>query len=112
MNEELEVEVDTNFDDKTKYRLSQHQTPVGDRILVKPDVPEEKSSGGIIYTEEHKPKSLVGIVIAIGDETKHEFQVRPGQRVRFGVYSGTYIQEQDEDELLIMRQEDIYTIIT
>lgn len=88
------------------------QRPVGDRIIVKPDVPEEVTKGGIVLAETAKEKSLVGTVISIGNQTENVFQVRPGMRVRFGMYSGTEIQEKDEEPLLIMREEDIYTIIS
>jgi len=89
-----------------------NQIPVGDRIIVKPDVPEEVTKGGIVLADTAKEKSLIGTVISIGDEKRNKFQIQPGMRVRFGVYSGTEIQEKDEETLLIMREEDIYTIIS
>jgi chaperonin GroES len=88
-----------------------NQRPVGDRIIVKPDIPEDKTEGGIILAETSKEKCLTGTVLSIGDETENKFTVRPGMRVRFGMYSGTEIQEMNEDPLLIMREVDIYTII-
>jgi len=88
------------------------EKPVGDRLLVKPDPKEEKTSGGIVLSENAQENSLVGTVLAIGNEKECKFYIRPGMRVRFGSYSGTEIQEKDEPVLLIMRQEDIYTIIS
>lgn len=89
-----------------------NEKPVGDRLLVKPDPVEEVTKGKIILSENAQEKSLIGTVISIGNEKEHKFYIRPGMRVRFGVYSGTEIQEEDEEVLLIMRQEDIYTIIS
>lgn len=88
------------------------QKPVGDRIIVKPDLISKETESGIILADNVDRKSLTGTIISIGDETEHKFQVKPGMRIRFGLYSGTEIQEEGEEPLLIMRQEDIYTIIT
>lgn len=90
--------------------------PLGDRILVKRIKEEEKSKGGIIIPETAKEKPQQGIVDAVGTGRKDEngkiipMDVKKGDKVLFGKYSGNEIKI-DDQELLIMREEEILGII-
>ncbi len=90
--------------------------PLGDRIIVKRIKEEEKSKGGIIIPETAKEKPQQGIVEAVGTGRKDEngkiipMDVKKGEKVLFGKYSGNEIKI-DDQELLIMREEEILGII-
>ncbi len=90
--------------------------PLGDRIIVKRIKEEEKSKGGIIIPETAKEKPQQGIVEAVGTGRKDEsgkiipMDVKKGDKVLFGKYSGNEIKI-DDQELLIMREEEILGII-
>jgi len=86
-------------------------TPLHDRVIVKPAVPEEKTAGGIIIPDTAKEKPLQGIVLAAGPGKKDEpVTVRQGDTVLFGRYAGTEFKLNGED-LLIMRESDILAIL-
>ena len=85
--------------------------PLADRVLVKPAAAEEKTVSGIIIPDSAKEKPLKGSVIAAGKGTKdEEMVVKEGDSVLYGKYSGTEI-EIDGEQYLIMRQSDILAII-
>jgi len=90
--------------------------PLGDRVLVKPLEVEEKKKGGIIIPDTAKEKPQEGKVIAVGKgKTTEEgktlpLDVKVGDRILFGKYSGNEIKIDDEDYLII-REEDILGII-
>ncbi|OPZ22883.1 MAG: 10 kDa chaperonin [candidate division BRC1 bacterium ADurb.BinA364] len=91
--------------------------PLGDRVLVqRVEETEEKSAGGIIIPDTAKEKPQRGKVIAVGagkttdDGKKIAMEVKVGQEVLFGKYSGTDIKI-DGQEMLIMREDDILGII-
>lgn len=85
--------------------------PLGDRVLVEPAQAETKTASGIIIPDTAKEKPQKGIVIAVGDGKKDEpMTVKPGDQVLYGKYSGTEINV-DGAEYLIMRESDIYAII-
>lgn len=90
--------------------------PLGDRVLVKPLEEKEVKKGGIIIPDTAKEKPQEGEVIAVGpgktDDTgkKIPMEVKPGDRVLFGKYSGNEVKIDDE-EYLIMSQDDILGII-
>ncbi|MFH0771621.1 MAG: co-chaperone GroES [Candidatus Omnitrophota bacterium] len=90
--------------------------PLGERILVKTMDAEEKTEGGIILPDAAKEKPQKGKVLAVGkgklldDGTVKEMEVKTGDVVLYGKYSGTEIKYKDED-LLILRQEDILAIV-
>jgi chaperonin GroES len=90
--------------------------PLNDRVLVLRIGEEEKTSGGIIIPDTAKEKPQEGKVIAVGpgkvnDEGKKmALDVKAGDKVLFGKYSGTEINI-DGVEHLIMREEDILAII-
>jgi chaperonin GroES len=90
--------------------------PLHDRVLVKRFVEEEKSKGGIIIPDTAKEKPIQGEVIAAGtgrvteDGKVRPLEVKKGDKVLFGKYSGTEIKIEGED-FLMMREEDILGII-
>lgn len=89
--------------------------PLGDRVLVKADVAEEKTSSGIIIPDTAKEKPQQGEVIAVGagkveNGTKIDMSVKPGDKVLYGKYAGTEVTL-DGEEYLIMRESDIMGII-
>jgi chaperonin GroES len=90
--------------------------PLHDRVLVKRFVEEEKSKGGIIIPDTAKEKPIQGEVIAAGtgrvteDGKVRPLEVKKGDKVLFGKYSGTEIKIDGED-FLMMREEDILGII-
>ena len=90
--------------------------PLADRIVVKPSAAEERTKGGIIVPDTAKEKPVWGEVIAIGpgktsDEGKLIApEVKVGDRVLYGKYSGTEVTI-DGEELLIMRESDVFAIM-
>lgn len=85
--------------------------PLGDRVLIEPDAPETKTASGIIIPDTAKEKPLKGTVIAAGKGKKDEpITVKKGDKVLFGKYSGTEIQIEGKD-LLIMKEADIYAVL-
>ncbi|MBU2567480.1 MAG: co-chaperone GroES [Elusimicrobia bacterium] len=90
--------------------------PLGDRALVKPDEQKEVKKGGIIIPETVKEKPQEGEVIAVGpgklDENgkKIPMDVKAGDKILYGKYSGTEMKI-DDVEYLIMHQDDILGII-
>jgi len=91
-------------------------TPLGDRIVVKPLEAKEKTKGGIIIPDSAKEKPLEGKIMAVGkgkvtDEGKVVApEVKVGDKVLYGKYSGTEIVI-DGEELLIVKEEDILAIL-
>lgn len=91
-------------------------TPLHDRVIVKPSQPEEVTKGGIIIPDTAKEKPMQGEVIAVGkgkvgdDGKLIEMQVKVGDKVLYGKYSGTEVTI-DGEEYLIMRENDIFAII-
>lgn len=90
--------------------------PLADRVVVRPSKAEEKTKGGIIVPDTAKEKPVWGEVIAAGpgrtsDDGKHiTMEVKTGDRVLYGKYSGTEVTV-DGEELLIMRESDIFAIM-
>ncbi|MBF8294025.1 MAG: groES [Bacteroidetes bacterium] len=90
--------------------------PLADRVIVKPSAAEERTKGGIIVPDTAKEKPVWGEVIAIGpgkisDEGKLIApEVKVGDQVLYGKYSGTEVTI-DREELLIMRESDIFAIM-
>lgn len=85
--------------------------PLADRVLIEPKAAEEKTAGGLFIPENAKEKPLQGTVIAVGPGTKDvTMEVKEGDTVLFGKYSGTEITVQGTD-YLIMKQNDILAII-
>ncbi len=90
--------------------------PLGDRVLVKRVEEETKTRGGIIIPDTAKEKPQEGEVIAVGpgarDETgkRVELDVKAGDRILFGKWSGTEVKINGED-LLIMKESDILGVV-
>lgn len=85
--------------------------PLADRVLIKPDAAESKTTSGIIIPDTAKEKPQQGSVVAIGSGKKNEpLNVKPGDKVLYGKYSGTELKHEGE-EYMIMRESDILAII-
>ena len=91
--------------------------PLGDRVIVRALEAEEKTKGGIILPDSAKEKPQEGEVLAVGKGKVLENgnvqapEVKKGDRVLYGKYSGTEIKTKEGADLLIMREEDILAII-
>ncbi len=91
--------------------------PLGDRIVVKALEAQEVTKGGIVLPETAKEKPQEGKVIAVGkgkvSDSGHvqALEVKVGDRVLYGKYSGTEITTKDGEELLIMKEEDVLAIV-
>ena len=85
--------------------------PLADRVLVEPEAAEEKTASGIIIPDTAKEKPQKGQIIAVGDgTTDHKMNVKVGDRVLYGKYSGTELTIEDTD-YLIMKESDIFGIV-
>lgn len=90
--------------------------PLHDRVLVRRVEAEEKTSGGIIIPDNAKEKPAEGEIVAVGSGTKAEdgkvtpLDVKAGDKVLFGKWSGTEVKVDGED-LIIMKESDILGII-
>jgi chaperonin GroES len=90
--------------------------PLGDRVLVRRVEEEEKTRGGIIIPDTAKEKPQEGEVIAVGPGARDEtgkvqpLDVKSGDRILFGKWSGTEVKLNGED-LLIMKESDILGVL-
>jgi chaperonin GroES len=90
--------------------------PLHDRVLIKRVEEEQKTKGGIIIPDTAKEKPAEGKVIAVGngrvleDGKVRPLDVKPGDRVLFGKYSGTEVKV-DGEEHLILREDDILVVL-
>ena len=85
--------------------------PLADRVLVEPSAAEEKTSSGIIIPATAKEKPQKGKIVAVGNGTKDEkITVKVGETVLYGKYSGTEINI-DGTDYLIMKESDIFGIV-
>jgi len=90
--------------------------PLHDRVLVRRVEAEEKTAGGIIIPDTAKEKPQEGEVLAVGAGTRDEtgklveLDVKAGDRILFGKWSGTEVRIDGED-LLIMKESDILGIM-
>jgi chaperonin GroES len=95
---------------KTKFR------PLHDRVVVRRLESEEKTKGGIIIPDTAKEKPMEGEIVAVGSGARDEsgklvpLDVKAGDKVLFGKWSGTEVKLNGE-ELLIMKESDIMGII-
>ncbi len=91
--------------------------PLGDRVVVRPLEAEEKTKGGIVLPDTAKEKPQEGEIVAVGkgrtleNGTVRAPEVKTGDKVLYGKYSGNEITTKEGEELLIMREEDILAII-
>ena len=90
--------------------------PLHDRIVVKRITAEEKTAGGIIIPDTAKEKPMEGEVVAVGPGARNEqgaivaLDVKAGDRVLFGKWSGTEVRIDGED-LLIMKESDVMGVL-
>ena len=96
---------------KIAKSMSVNVKPLADRVLVEPAPAEEKTASGIIIPDSAKEKPQKGKVIAVGNGKPDEpLTVSVGDTVLYGKYSGTEINIEGAD-YLIMRESDIFAIV-
>src|SRR5579863_10427098 len=107
--------VSSNSEDNSEEEFMKFR-PLHDRVVVRRLEQEEKTAGGIIIPDTAKEKPQEGEVIAVGpgargeDGTLHPLDVKAGDRVLFGKWSGTEIKL-DGEELIIMKESDIMGVL-
>jgi chaperonin GroES len=90
--------------------------PLHDRVVIRRLTAEEKTAGGILIPDTAKEKPMEGEVVAVGPGARNEqgevvaLEVKAGDRILFGKWSGTEVKL-DGEELLIMKESDILGII-
>ena len=90
--------------------------PLHDRVVIRRLNAEEKTVGGIIIPDTAQEKPVEGEIVAVGPGARNEqgqivaLEVKPGDRILFGKWSGTEVKL-DGEELLIMKESDIMGII-
>jgi chaperonin GroES len=91
--------------------------PLGDRVVLKQLDAETKTKGGIVIPDSAKEKPQEGKIVAVGkgkvleNGTLQPLEVKVGDKVLYGKYSGNEITTKEGEELLIMKEEDILAII-
>ena len=101
---------------KTKKKAKIKLQPLGDRVVVEREESEETTAGGIVLPDTAKDKPSRGTVRSVGngrlldDGSRSQLQVKAGDRVLFTSYAPESISLGDE-ELLLMREEDILAVI-
>jgi len=91
--------------------------PLSDRLVVKRTAEEEKTKGGIIIPDTAKEKPLEGVVIAVGSGAILKngkvvpLDVKTGDRILFGKYTGTEVKVDGED-LVLLREDDVLAVFT
>ncbi len=90
--------------------------PLQDRVIVRRVKEEDKTKGGIIIPDSAKEKPVEGLVVAVGngkvleDGTVRKLDIKEGDKILFGKYSGTDVKI-DGEEHLILREDDILGVI-
>ena len=91
--------------------------PLSDRLVVKRTQEEEKTKGGIIIPDTAKEKPVEGVVVAVGSGQALKngkvvpMDVKAGDKVLFGKYSGTEVKVDGED-LVLLREDDVLAVFT
>ena len=91
--------------------------PLGDRVLVKRVEEEQKTKGGIIIPDTAKEKPQEGEVVAVGPGVRDEdgkhvaLELKAGDRILFGKWSGTEVKI-DGDDLIIMKESDVLGVLS
>lgn len=91
--------------------------PLGDRVIIKPLEAESKTKGGIVLPDTVKEKPQEGKVVAVGkgklldNGTLQKPEVKEGDVVLYGKYSGTEVSTKTGEEYLIVKEEDILAIV-
>lgn len=100
----------------TKKKTNVKLQPLGDRVVVEREESEGTTAGGIVLPDSAKDKPARGVVVSVGpgrlldDGKRSEIQVKTGERVLFSSYAGETFKV-GEDELLLMREDDILAVI-
>jgi len=90
--------------------------PLHDRVVVRRLDPEEKTTGGIIIPDTAKEKPMEGEVVAVGPGARNDkgelvaLDLKAGDRILFGKWSGTEVKL-DGEELLIMKESDVMGVV-
>ena len=90
--------------------------PLHDRVVVRRTEEERTSPGGIVLPDSATEKPIQGVVVAVGngkvleDGTTRKLDLKKGDKVLFGKYSGTEVKV-DGEELLVMREDDVMAVI-
>jgi chaperonin GroES len=90
--------------------------PLHDRVVIRRVDAEEKTVGGIIIPDTAQEKPMEGVVVAVGPGARNEhgeivaLEIKAGDRILFGKWSGTEVKL-DGEELLIMKESDIMGIV-
>ena len=82
--------------------------PLGDRVLLKTEVTEEKTKSGLYIPQTAQEKTQTGVVVAVGDSD--DIKVKAGDRVMHDKFAGTAVTIDDEDHLLV-KAEDILAVV-
>ncbi|MBI5150544.1 MAG: co-chaperone GroES [Candidatus Omnitrophica bacterium] len=91
--------------------------PLSDKVIVRPLEAQEKTKGGIILPDTAKEKPQEGKIVAVGKGKVLESGqvktpgVKVGDRVLYGKYGGNEVKSVEGEELLILREEDIYAVV-
>ncbi len=92
--------------------------PLEDRVIIKAVKEEEKTASGIVLPDTAKEKPMMGEVVAVGDgkwddegKKRIPVDVKTGDKVIYGKYSGTEYKTTDGDELLILRASEILAVV-
>ena len=92
--------------------------PIGDRIIVRREAAEEKTSGGILLPDTAKNKPQRGKILAVGpgkllkDGTRRPLQVKEGDTVLFTTWAGDEFRSHErKDNILLMREEDVLAVL-
>jgi len=91
--------------------------PLHDRVVLRRVEQDQKTKGGIIIPDTAQEKPMEGEIIAVGpgarseDGVIHALDVKPGDRVLFGKWSGTEVKL-DGEELIVMKESDIMGVLT
>jgi chaperonin GroES len=102
--------------EKKVTKSSTRLQPLGDRVVVRRESSEGRTAGGIVLPDSAKEKPSRGVVEAVGngklldDGSRGKLQVQVGDRVLFTSWAGETFKV-SEDELLLMREEDILAIL-
>ena len=101
---------------KKKSKKGARIQPLGDRVVVQREASEEVTAGGIVLPDSAKDAPARGTIVSVGsgrlleDGSRSELQVKVGERVIFSSYAGETFKVGD-DELLLMREDDILAVI-
>ena len=90
--------------------------PLGERVLVQPLEAEEKTKGGIVIPETAKEKPQEGKVVAVGKGRRDgekivPLEVKVGDKVLYGKYSGTELKGKEGEDYLMLREDDLLAIL-